>query len=1056
MADVIGTPALRAEFDSRALLQGAKEAGAKLKTTFEQSNRNIEAAQRNANKRIQGLISQLNADRPRRSMFELGQAVQHMGGVAQLSEGQVARLRKEVERLTAAGAKAPKSLAGLVAAPSGLGQLGAAASSLVSGGGISGALAALGPAGLAASAGIGAVAIASTKAILAVKQLAGEAEQWVNLAKSTGLGAAQVQQLQSFLADAGIPAESLKTGMKELQKEIAGGGKELQKFGIDIAAIKDLSPEEQLRAMASTIASIEDPAIRVAAAIAAFGRGGADLIPALDGIARGADKMFSKFSDAEIQRLAEVDAAFDRLSRGWDKVLGRAAIAAVFTADVLFSGGRAGGIAAGRKAAGPASGGPRDESRDDAFWAEQERQMAQERAEQQATAKERQALSKQEAAEAKKGFEERLRSIRAENEAAAALIKAREEETRAIQRTQQALVEKSFAGEDRARGPAAAGSLGSIKAADQALFERSIQNAKKLFADLTAAGVPAQQALEQVRGRLEGVGLSSQDLESVMSNLPQALEGATSATVTWSNQLADLAHIMESSGGLLGKLGSILGSLAGGISGFGAAMKNLGGAGGGLGKGIAGFLKKLGGGVVGKIGSALGKAVPFISTALSVLSIGKSLFSGVKGLFGGGRDKKDAAEASKILGEKVSKEQIKALKEEAKAQGKDWRTYLKERKAQDDRNRAIEARQKLESGLGTARGGAEALQERLAKGGLSEGLTAALQTLIGKVGDALLRSGLGILDARLKESEEFGAAQGTAAEIAQVIAGMREAGLIDQGLLAAGGAAAGELRQQATAAAVAQGLSPEEAAKAGSAAIAPLLREQLNASIQSGKELDETTKALLQEAKANGIEILADPAIASLDVQRSQLEVLKDIAKNSGFFGGGGEGTVHAARGLGPVRMPNMGRGLGPIIQTHAGELAWILPASLSRRGGLIHAAKGVYDDMEGGFGGGGGGPDTGTSSEIATVATIEAALVEQFEAAVDRIAAQIQTAAQPITIENPVSIQIVDQSAVKTVEGQKAFGRHVVAEVEGALDRNSRGLESRIERIARRAITQG
>src|SRR3990172_9495334 len=101
--------------------------------------------------------------------------------------------------------------------------LSAAFKSLTSGGGISGALAAIGPAGIAAAAGIGAISLVGGTAISAIKDLASQAEQWTNLAKSTGLGAAQVQQLTSFLQDAGIPAEALKMAMKELQKEIAGG-----------------------------------------------------------------------------------------------------------------------------------------------------------------------------------------------------------------------------------------------------------------------------------------------------------------------------------------------------------------------------------------------------------------------------------------------------------------------------------------------------------------------------------------------------------------------------------------------------------------------------------------------------------------------------------------------------------------------------------------------------------------------------------------------------------------------------------------------------------------
>jgi hypothetical protein len=254
----------------------------------------------------------------------------------------------------------------------------------------------------------------------------------------------------------------------------------------------------------------------------------------------------------------------------------------------------------------------------------------------------------------------------------------------------------------------------------------------------------------------------------------------------------------------------------------------------------------------------------------------------------------------------------------------------------------------------------------LAKGGLSEGLTKALQTLIGKVSEALIRTGLGILDSRLAESEKFTEAQSAAGAVAQVIAGMREAGFIDEGLMAASGQAAEELRAQAVAAATEAGLPATEATRAGFAAIAPLLREQLNTSLQSGKELDANTQALLDEAKANGIEILADPAIESLNVQKEQLSVLEQIAaKTGGDKGLGkriddaleaaaarerrnreGEGAVPAASGFGPVITPNLGGGLGPLIQTHPQELAMVIPKSKMGPGGLLQAASGLYSDV--------------------------------------------------------------------------------------------------------------
>ncbi len=172
------------------------------------------------------------------------------------------------------------------------GRLGEAFKSLTSGGGISGAFAAIGPAGIAAAAGIGAVTIAAKGAYNAVADLAQKAEGWSNVAEATGISVESVQKLQDYLEDAGFSADDLGTMMKKLQNEIATGGKEFERYGISLAQIRILAPEEQLRAVAAAVASIEDPTIRAAAATEFFGKTGAEKYAAIRGIAEGAYKVY--------------------------------------------------------------------------------------------------------------------------------------------------------------------------------------------------------------------------------------------------------------------------------------------------------------------------------------------------------------------------------------------------------------------------------------------------------------------------------------------------------------------------------------------------------------------------------------------------------------------------------------------------------------------------------------------------------------------------------------------------------------------------------------------
>jgi len=534
--------------------------------------------------------------------------------------------------------------------------------------------------------------------------------------------------------------------------------------------------------------------------------------------------------------------------------------------------------------------------------------------------------------------------------------------------------------------------------------------------DVTAKG-------GDLMGQLMGGGLATS-----IGTLPKSMAEAAKATTDWSGQLADLANIMQGSGGLLGKLGGLLGALGSGISGLGAALKGLrAGAGGGLGKGVGGFLDKLGGGVVGKIAGALGKAVPFVSAALSVVSIGKSLFGGIKSLFGGKSKEQKAAEAE-------------ALK---KAEA--------DRKAVEDEKKRVQI-----EGLKSARSAAESLMGRMEGGGFSEKLTGALNTLVGKVQDALLKSGLaGMTTGPLRESKAFGAAQGAATDVAEILKGMREAGALDAGLLGAAATSAEELRAQATAAATEAGLAPAEATKAGFAAIAPLLREQLNASLASGQELDANTKAMIEEAKKNGVSILADPMVESVAVQREMLKELGRIG-HAGGGGGvpGGRGGAPPDSGEDSRGRPDAGyasgtRGLMTVksdmlAKIHAGEGLLVVPRDEMGRTAFASFQEGTPSAFK---------TDTSTTftgdvSEVVTA--LNAAVAGAFGGLQAGIEAAIGNI-QPMNITNAPQVQIVDQSVVRTVEGQKRFEAETVGAIERALDQNSRGLESRIERIARR-----
>ncbi len=464
---------------------------------------------------------------------------------------------------------------------------------------------------------------------------------------------------------------------------------------------------------------------------------------------------------------------------------------------------------------------------------------------------------------------------------------------------------------------------------------------------------------------------------------------------TLSQQLTNLSQTV---GGFAGKLLGIASALS---SGAGGVMSGLSAWKSSTGGGLMGFLGKFSAGL-GIVGSAIG-------------AVG-GLIGGIKSLFGGKSKEEKAAEAA------------------AKAQ-KDA-----------DAKAAIESAKQVKlEGLKSAQAAAESLMERMSKGGMSEGLTASLGTLIGKVQDALLKSGLGYMaSGALRSSEAFMGAQGAAGDVAQLLAGMRAGGALDSGLMGAAGASARELQTQAVEAAKAAGLGPEEATKAGFGAMVPLLREMLNASIASGEKLSADQQALLDEAKANGITILADPMVESVAVQKDMLGELKRMNGS-----GGGSPDASFASGTRGLRLVKRNM----LAQIHEGEGLYVATKDEMSRMSYRSFSRGSDDDTAGTWGGRGGnvpvivgGSSEGTASgETSSGATGGQSVEDIIQAAVAQLT--------PITLQNPVSVQIVDQSPVKTVEGQRAFGRLCVGEVERALQQSRGSLRVMIEQISRKAV---
>lgn len=134
-------------------------------------------------------------------------------------------------------------------------------------------------AAVAGAAGLGALGAAA----VATAKLGGELS---DLAARTGISVRSLITLRQAFNDAGVGADQVGGTINRLQKSIyeaatAGGAANdaLSDMGLSSIALAKLAPEDQFTQVATAISKIENPAQRSAAAMAIFGKSGAELLP---------------------------------------------------------------------------------------------------------------------------------------------------------------------------------------------------------------------------------------------------------------------------------------------------------------------------------------------------------------------------------------------------------------------------------------------------------------------------------------------------------------------------------------------------------------------------------------------------------------------------------------------------------------------------------------------------------------------------------------------------------------------------------------------------------
>ena len=140
----------------------------------------------------------------------------------------------------------------------------------------------------------------------------------------TGISIDALQRLQFAAGLSGGSLENVSGAVGRMQKALitAGeGSKEateaLNRLGLSANQILALSPDKQFEAIAVAIAAIEDPAARTTAAMALFGKSGAELVPTLVAIGTNSEEINAQLSaiggPVTAEAIAKVDTLGDQL-----------------------------------------------------------------------------------------------------------------------------------------------------------------------------------------------------------------------------------------------------------------------------------------------------------------------------------------------------------------------------------------------------------------------------------------------------------------------------------------------------------------------------------------------------------------------------------------------------------------------------------------------------------------------------------------------------------------------------------------------------------------------
>ena len=158
-----------------------------------------------------------------------------------------------------------------------------------------------------------------------------------DLSKRTGVSSSALQAYQFAAEQSGVSLESfgkaiqkLTVNLGEAQTGNAAAIKSFTDLGLSVADLSTLSPQVAFEKVAAAIAELPNPAQQAAAAVALFGKSGAELVPVfqegagfLEQMRTEAERLGTVLSEDQVGNLAALDDAIGQVSAAFNGLTAR-------------------------------------------------------------------------------------------------------------------------------------------------------------------------------------------------------------------------------------------------------------------------------------------------------------------------------------------------------------------------------------------------------------------------------------------------------------------------------------------------------------------------------------------------------------------------------------------------------------------------------------------------------------------------------------------------------------------------------------------------------------